>query len=300
MSYEELFVRNMGIYTPEEQDRIKNGRVVIAGCGGIGGTMATILARSGVGNFLLLDPEDYEPTNANRQVACFTDTCGQNKAVCIRDEILRINPEANVQVNEQGFDLADIEDVVERADVFVPVMDSWPLSLTAIEIARKSKPTIMSYPVGALGRACVFTADSPTVAECLAMPYGYGYEELQEYTTRPEAKALLRYYVTESCWTEEWFQGWVQGKLSHAQICTMVWATASLSALEAVKLLSGKWKPVVAPHYWYITPTSAGIRKFGLGRKLISRLSRREWVQRQFPRLTGSPALLRAFTRLLA
>ena len=205
-----------------------------------------------------------------------------------------------MQVDEQGFSLADIEEIVEIADVFAPVMDSWPLSLTAIEIARKSKPTIMSYPVGALGRACVFTADSPTVAECLAMPYGYGYEQLKEYTTRPEAKALLWYYVTEGGWTEEWFQGWVQGKLSHAQICTMVWSTASLSALEVVKLLSGKWKPVVAPHYWHITPTSAAIKRFGLGRRLISRLSRREWVQRLYPRLTNSPALLRAFTQILA
>ena len=300
MGYAELFERNLGIYSREEQDRIRNGRVVIAGCGGIGGTTAIILARSGVGHFVLLDPQEYEPTNMNRQIDCFANTCGASKAKCIADDIAQINPEADVTLHSRGIEIEDVPLLLDQADVFLPAMDSWPLSLTILEIARKTKPTIMSYPVGALGRTCVFTADSPTVAECLAMPYGYGYEQLQEYTKRPAARRLSQYYMTEGAWTQEWFDGWVEGRVSHSQICTIVWATAALSALEVVKLLSGKWEPVVAPRYWHITPHGAAIKKFGLGRRLISRLSRREWVQRQFPRLTASPALLRVFTRLLA
>lgn len=300
MRYEQLFERNLGIFGVEEQERLRNGRVVIAGCGGIGGTMAVILARSGVGHFVLMDAQDYEPTNMNRQIGCFSDTCDTNKAVCIGRDIQRINPEAEVIVDPRGIEIADVPELVEQADVFVPAMDAWPLSLTILETARKSKPTIMSYPVGALGRTCVFTASSPTVAECLAMPYGYGYQQLQDFTTRPAARRLLQYYMTEGEWSQEWFDGWVEGKLSHSQISTIVWGTAALSALEVVKLLTGKWDPVVAPRYWYITPYGAAIKRFGFGRRLISRLSRREWAQRQFPRLTGSPGLLRLFTRLLA
>jgi len=300
MSYEELFERNMGIFEPEEQERLRNGRVVIGGCGGIGGTMAMVLARSGVGRFVLLDPQNYEPTNMNRQIACYDNTCGTNKAACLSREIARINPEAEVVVHESGLQLENLEELVNLADVFIPVMDAWPLSLAVLEKARWHKPTIMAYPVGAVGRTCVFTAQSPTVAECLAMPYGYDYEQLQEYTKRPAARALLEYYRTEGAWKKDWFDGWVQGKLPHSQICTIVWVTASLAALEVVKLLTGKWEPVIAPRYWNVTPNGAGIRRFGLGRRLISRLSRREWVQRQFPRLTGSERMLQWFTRVLA
>jgi hypothetical protein len=88
--------------------------------------------------------------------------------------------------------------------------------------------------------------------------------------------------------------------MPHAQLATIVWTTACLAAQEILKLVSGRWKPVVAPYYWRVTPSGAGVRRFGLGRRLISRLSRRESAQRLFPRLTRSPQLLRLFTRLLA
>lgn len=299
MSYEEFFERNLGVFAPEEQQRIREVKVAIFGCGGIGGVVALVLARSGVGHFTLMDPECYEPSNVNRQIACFCDTIGTNKAVCVRENILKVNPKAEVTVHERALVASEIEEVAKLGDVIVPVMDEWPLSLTVLEVVRKSKPAVMAYPVGALGRVSVFLAESPSVAECLAMPYGFGYEELKDYTMRPEARRLLQYYVTEGQWTEEWFEQWVQGKLPHAQICATVWITSSLAALEILKLVTGKWKPVVAPYYWHITPTNARIRKFGVGRRLISRLSRRERVQRNFPRLTSSKRLLRLFTRLL-
>jgi len=300
MEYETLFERNLGVLDAAQQERLQKGRVVIAGCGGIGGTIAIILARSGVGNFVLMDPQDYEPTNMNRQIACFTDTCGKNKAVSIADDIRRINPEANIVVHPRGIQIDDVPDLVNVADVFLPVMDSWPLSLTILEAARKKVPTIMSYPVGALGRTCVFTARSPSVAECLAMPYGYGYEALRDYTATPAARRLLTYYMTEGAWSAEWFGAWVDGQRPHAQLSTIVWATAALSSLEVLKLLTGKWLPVVAPRYWKITPTGAAISRFGIGRRIVSRASRWPWVQRGYPLLTGSPRLLRLFTRLLS
>ena len=91
----------------------------------------------------------------------------------------------------------------------------------------------------------------------------------------------------------------MDGRRPHAQTCTIVWVSSCLAALEIIKLVSGRWTPIVAPRYWHITPSGARIARFGLGRRLISRLSRREWAQRAFPRLTGSPGLLRFFTRLL-
>jgi len=300
MSYDEFFGRNLGIFEPHEQKKIGEAKVAIIGCGGIGGTMAVVLARCGVGKFVLMDPQDYEPANINRQIACFINTCGMNKAECVREEILRINPEAEVTAYGRALEPTEVEEVAKLGDVIAPVMDDWPLSLTVLEALRKSgKPAIMAYPVGALCRVSIFLASSPSVAECLAMPFGFGYEELKEYTMRPEARRLLQYYVTEGAWKEEWFDLWTKEQRPHAQLCPIVWVTASLAALEVLKLVTGKWRPVVAPYYWHITPTHASIAKFGLGRRLISRLSRREWVQRQFPRLTGSKRLLRLFTRLL-
>ncbi len=301
VDYEELFQRNLGVFAREEQERLRDARkVLIIGCGGIGGAVAIVLARSGVGNFVLMEHDTYQPTNINRQVTCFTDTIGVNKAASIKEAILKINPQAKVIAYERSLQPDEIEEMIEPADIIVPAMDDWPLSLTVFEAARKmGKPAVMSYPVGALGRACVFLPDGPSAAECLAMPCGLPYEELKQYADSPDSRRVLLYYVREGAWTEDWFERWCEGELPHAQLCTIVWITASLAAMEILKLITGKWEPVAAPRYWHITPTEARIKKFGLGRRLISRLSRRKWVRQQFAQLTRRKRFVRFFTRLI-
>jgi tRNA A37 threonylcarbamoyladenosine dehydratase len=98
MKYEQLFERNYGVFSPEEQERIRKAKVVIIGTGGIGGVVATTLARSGVGHFVLYEHDVYQPSNMNRQITCFVDTLGDNKAESVRDSLLKINPEAEVTV----------------------------------------------------------------------------------------------------------------------------------------------------------------------------------------------------------
>jgi len=236
----------------------------------------------------------------NRQINCYCDTLGTNKATCIRDSILQINPEAEVTVREQGMQPDEIEQIAQLGDIIAPVMDEWPLSLTALEILRKlGKPAIMAYPVGALGRVSIFLPSSPSVAECLAMPFGFGYEKLKTYTTRPEARRLSQYYITDGGWREDWFDRWTVGELPHAQLCTMVWITSCLAAQEILKLITGKWEPVVAPYYWHVTPSAAGVRKWGWGRRIVSHWSRTEWAQQHLTWLGKSKSLLRIFTRML-
>jgi hypothetical protein len=299
ITYEDSFGRNLGVFSAEEQHNIRNARMAIIGCGGVGGVIALVLARSGVEHFLLVERDRYEPSNINRQIACFCDTVGRNKAECVRDEILRINPQAQVTVQARALTEDDIPNVPNMGDVILPVMDEWPLSLTVLEVVRKIKPVVMAYPVGALCRVSVFTASSPTVAECLVMPYGFGLHQLEDYTHRPEARRLLQYYETDGQWRQDWFQQWTEGKKPHAQIAPIVWITGCLAAMEAIKIVSGRWKPVIAPYYWSVTPSSARIRRFGWGRKLASRLSRHEWLLKRLPTLSRNRTLVRWFTRLI-
>ena len=59
--YEQFFERNFGVFTPEEQQRVRDARVVIVGCGGIGGLVAVTLARSGLEHFVLYEYDTYQP-----------------------------------------------------------------------------------------------------------------------------------------------------------------------------------------------------------------------------------------------
>src|SRR5271165_2808853 len=65
-SYDEAFVRNRGLISSEEQRRLRDCRVAIAGMGGVGGVHLATLARLGVGHFTIADPDEFEIANFNR------------------------------------------------------------------------------------------------------------------------------------------------------------------------------------------------------------------------------------------
>jgi len=78
--------------TPDDQIRLLESTVLIAGCGGTGGHAAALLARMGTGRLILVDPDRFDESNLNRQMFCSIDTLGVYKTVAAADAISRINP----------------------------------------------------------------------------------------------------------------------------------------------------------------------------------------------------------------
>ena len=73
----EAFERNLGLISPEEQERLAKTTIAIAGCGGVGGVHAHTLARLGIGGFRLCDPDEFSLANFNRQryIYCCAAIC---------------------------------------------------------------------------------------------------------------------------------------------------------------------------------------------------------------------------------
>ncbi len=82
----DMFGINYGIFSKEEQERITRASLLIVGVGAVGGVMAEILARSGVANFTLIDPDVYDLNNSNRHIGWFVDTIGKHKSEVIKEE----------------------------------------------------------------------------------------------------------------------------------------------------------------------------------------------------------------------
>lgn len=300
MVYEQFFERNYGVLEPEQQERVKNASVVIIGCGGIGGIIAIALARSGLENYILFEHDTYQPSNMNRQIECFCDTMGVNKAAAIHEAMLKINPEIQTQIHERALEPQEIDQVVDLGDVIIPAADEWPLSINIIDRTIDfGKPAIMAYPVGALARVSTFLPGGPYGSECLVMPYRAPYHELKTFMDDPNNRQILQYYQTAGAWRQDWFDDWCQGKRPHAQLCTPVWITGALAAMEVIKLVSGKWEPVAAPRCWNITPTSARITRFSFARRMLSRATRYPWGKGLLPALAKRPRLVRLFTRAI-
>lgn len=301
MTYENYFERNYGIYTEEEQERIRNGRVTLIGSGGIGGLISIALARSGLEHFELYEFDTYQPSNMNRQITCYTDTLGMNKAVSIAETISKINPQAEVAIHQRAVTADEADNIINDCQILIPAADEWAISIYMMDRAKDlGKPSILAYPVGALGRVAVFQPDGPFASECLVQPYKFPYDKLQTFMKDPENRSILQYYMTEGAWTEDWFKGFCIGERTHAQLCTTVWITGSLAAQEILKFYSKKWPTVDAPRYWQITPTGAKIARFSYGRRLMSRISSKPWGQKVIPWMAKRPGLVKAFTRLIS
>jgi molybdopterin/thiamine biosynthesis adenylyltransferase len=274
LGYEDFFQVNFGIFSPEEIKKIRKTRVFIGGCGGVGGAMSIILTRSGVENFVLCDPGRFKPSNMNRQITCFVDTLGKNKAEITAEEMKRINPEVKVEVSRS--ELEEVEKIIPRVDVVVPAADDFAWSIMVARAARKNKkPAVIAYPTGMLGRVTVIPPNQ-AVERFFGLPPSLPYSALSRLLNSPRLRKMFRheleFYRVQGSWREEWFNQFLEAKVSLPQICPIVWATASIASLEVLKLATGKFKPVEAPKHWYITPEGASIKEFkppSVGSKLL-------------------------------
>lgn len=90
------FSRNELAIGVEGIGKIKNSTVAVLGVGGVGSFAAEALARSGVGKLVLVDKDDVDITNINRQLPALLSTVGQSKADLMKERIKDINPECEV------------------------------------------------------------------------------------------------------------------------------------------------------------------------------------------------------------
>nr|WP_246241916.1 ThiF family adenylyltransferase [Flexivirga aerilata] len=117
-----MVARNRGLISASLQRRIRASRLLIAGCGSIGGATVQPLARMGYTQFELADVGAYELNNLNRQHATVGDL-GKNKAVVMAEHVKAINPTAIVSAHVDGITCENVRDLVSGVDVIVDGID---------------------------------------------------------------------------------------------------------------------------------------------------------------------------------
>ncbi len=261
-SYRDLFARNYGIFSEVEQEKLRRAKILIVGCGGIGGTVAIILARSGVGRFVLVDFDQYEPTNMNRQIVCFADTIGRNKAEVIGEQILKINPEAEVEIHDRLLNHAEIAVLITGVDIVFPAADDFAFSILIFRDAQRlGKMALLAVPSGTWANVCLISPHGPPVEDLEGVPKLKTYEELRCMFQTRKYKFGTYDYPLRADWRIDYYRGFIEDDLPPAQLCPSVWLCSSLAAVEVIKHLTGRWKPVVAPRYWMMTKNRIRIQR---------------------------------------
>ncbi|MER1986036.1 MAG: tRNA threonylcarbamoyladenosine dehydratase [Solibacillus sp.] len=121
------FSRNELAIGTEGLEKLKNTTVAILGVGGVGSFAAEACARSGVGRIVLVDKDNVDITNVNRQLVAYLSTVGKSKSGVMKERIADINPECEVidmhmfyteETYEQFFDLG-IDYVIDASDTVI-------------------------------------------------------------------------------------------------------------------------------------------------------------------------------------
>ncbi len=105
---DEKFSRTEMLIGNDGMEKLNDATVAVFGLGGVGSFVCEGLARSGIGNFILIDFDKIDETNINRQLIATVDTIGKYKVDVMAERILKINPDANVKTYKE-FYMADCE-----------------------------------------------------------------------------------------------------------------------------------------------------------------------------------------------
>ena len=124
MDYAQCYDRNIGLFTPEQQDTLRRATVTVAGTGGVGGIEAATLARFGVGELRLIDPGVFDEPDMNRQFGALASTMGRNKARVTAEMIRDINPFCTVRVQEKGLsNEAELREFMAGSHLVIDAID---------------------------------------------------------------------------------------------------------------------------------------------------------------------------------
>ena len=143
---DERFQRTRLLIGEENFLKLSAATVAVFGIGGVGSFTVEALARSGIGHLVLIDKDNVDVTNINRQIHALTSTIGKSKVELLRERIFEINPAAKVDTI-QKFYLPDepVENFfICRYDYVVDAIDTITAKINLVLECQKRGIKIIS------------------------------------------------------------------------------------------------------------------------------------------------------------
>jgi len=146
----------------EGQQRLSNAHALVIGAGGLGSPVALYLASGGVGTLTLVDDDDVDLTNLQRQVVHDTPSVGTPKAQSAARRLAALNPEVTVHPLVQRADEALLEQLVPQVDIVLDCSDNFA-TRQAVNRAcvRHRVPLVSGAAIGFDGQVSVYDSRRP-------------------------------------------------------------------------------------------------------------------------------------------
>jgi molybdopterin-synthase adenylyltransferase len=166
-------------YGIDGQARVDAGHALIIGVGGLGSPVCLYLAAAGVGHITLVDDDEVDLTNLQRQIAHTTARVGQAKVASAAEAMHAINPDIAITTHALRADEAMLATLVEAADVVIDCSDNFA-TRQAVNRAcvRHAKPLVAGAAIRFDGQLSVYdTRDAASPCYACVFPADADFEE---------------------------------------------------------------------------------------------------------------------------
>ncbi|MBW8015793.1 MAG: HesA/MoeB/ThiF family protein [Planctomycetes bacterium] len=165
----------------EGQSRLLESRVLVIGCGGLGSPVCLYLAAAGVGTIGIVDPDQVDLSNLQRQIAHHTPDIGVDKVESAKNKISAMNPDVKVETHKVWAGAGNIREIIAGYDFVIDATDNFSAKFLINDACFfERKPLCHAGVVGFEGQLmtiipgqtacyrCIFDAPPPdrTVAMC--------------------------------------------------------------------------------------------------------------------------------------
>lgn len=160
-----ILLNELGI---DGQEKLLASHALVIGAGGLGSPVCLYLGSAGVGHITVVDHDQVDATNLQRQIAHTLDRVGQDKTQSVRTAIAQINPDVRVTAITQRADAALLDTLVAQADVVIDCCDNFE-TRQAVNLACvvHHKPLVSGAAIRMDGQVSVFDSTQPE-APCYA------------------------------------------------------------------------------------------------------------------------------------
>lgn len=137
-----LYTRTELVYGGKVE-KFKNSTVMVVGVGGVGSYAAEALARTGVGRIILVDKDEIDVTNINRQLHALHSTVGKQKVDVMEERLKDINPDILIDIVNK-FELDDAFELIPECDFVIDAIDTITNKILLIKECLKQKVKFIS------------------------------------------------------------------------------------------------------------------------------------------------------------
>lgn len=178
MNLKHRYDRNKSLISQEDQDLLASKTIAVIGAGGLGGHLAELIARLGIGKLIIIDGDVFEESNLNRQRFSNENNLGKPKALEAKRELEKINSQVDIIAVHDTVSKKNGKDLLEGADLVLDGVDNARTRLLLEDLCNQLQIPLVHGAIGGwYGQVSVVMPGDGTLSTIYSDPDMEGVEK---------------------------------------------------------------------------------------------------------------------------